>query len=139
MVSSCCADWVSLSLCSSAGGVGIRSLSSSRVVSVYDPSLPPRVVSVYDPSLPLRVVSVYDQSLSAIAGSRTPRLFLPLVPAVMSRPTHLPPDRSVCRDCFYTVTERSLRCLNLTLGLRTLLHLRRHRQALVVLFFLLAG
>ena len=51
----------------------------------------------------------------------------------MSHPTHLPPDRLVCRDCFYTVTQRCLRCPNPTLGLRMLMHLRRHWQVFVVL------
>ena len=88
--------------------------------------------------IPPQVVSVYDQPLSAIAGHRTPRLFLPLVPVSMRRPTRLPPDPSVCPDCFYTVTQRSLRCPTPTLGLRMLLRLRCHRQALVMLILLQA-
>ena len=90
-------------------------------------------MSVSDLSVPPRVVSVSCQPLSAIAGHRTPRLFLPLVPVSMRRPTRLPPDPSVCPDCFYTVTQRSRPCPNPNLGLRMLLRLCRHRRVSVVL------
>ena len=66
------------------------------------------VVSVCDLSLPPRMVSVCARTCLAIASLRIPRLLLLSVPALMSRSTRRPPDRSECRDCFCNVTLSSL-------------------------------
>ena len=105
-----------------------------QVLSVSDPLVPPWVLLVSAPSVPPRVLSVSGQPLSAIAGHRTPRLFLPQAPVLMSRPTLLPPGRSVCRGCFYIGTQRFRRFPILTRVLRMLPRLRRPRRASVVSF-----
>ena len=114
-----CSGWVYSSF-RSFGGDGVRSFASSvGGVGMQSP-------------LPSWVVLVCTQSYLAIADLWIPRVPLPLVPALMSRPTRRPSGRSECRGCFRNVTQRSLHYPSPILRLQMPPHRRCLRQVSVV-------